>query len=294
MTIRALLPGEEHLFDSLPDPGLVGYAAFGDTYTGMRQYRPEWTWIAQRDGVVVARAAWWGSPDDTEPRTLDWFDFTDADAAVRLLEEAPLRAEYGVKLPPGWREDHEVRHEAERRFAAAEAAGYKRLVDRYRYRWTPECGLPERPGRLEFRPVPDDKAMFDALLLVTQGSLDAHARHAVEQSGLEAAAQEELDFLKWMPSPREWWQLAYTPSGELAGFTIPGRNFSDPNISLIGVVPDQRGHGYAYDLLVEATHILVENGCEYVVAATDQTNFPMAAAFTKAGYPITEHRIDFV
>ncbi|GAA5185569.1 hypothetical protein GCM10023322_29870 [Rugosimonospora acidiphila] len=27
--------------------------------SGVGEYRPEWTWIALRDGTVVARAAWW-------------------------------------------------------------------------------------------------------------------------------------------------------------------------------------------------------------------------------------------
>ncbi len=65
----------------------------GDTY-GMiadgGQYRPEWTWVALRDGVVVARAAWWAKPGDERPLALDWFDFTDAEAAVQLLRTAPL------------------------------------------------------------------------------------------------------------------------------------------------------------------------------------------------------------
>ncbi|SMC57653.1 GNAT family N-acetyltransferase [Kibdelosporangium aridum] len=291
LTIRALLPGEEHLFDSLPDPGLVGFAAFGETYAA-GEYRPEWTWIAERDGVVVARAAWWGGPEDTEPKTLDWFDFTDADAAVQLLKEAPLHAEYWLRLPPNWREDKDIHEAALTRLSAAEAAGFKRLVERYRYRWTPDCGLPERPGRLDFQPVEDDQQIFEAFRQINQGSLDAHVRKTVEQSGLDASAQEELDILRWLPSPRDWWRLAYTPSGELAGISIPARNYKNPIIGYIGVLPAHRGNGYAYDLLVEATHILVENGADRVIAATDQPNFPMARAFAKAGYPVSEHRID--
>lgn len=291
LTIRALLPGEEHLFDSLPDPGLVGFAAFGETYAA-GEYRPEWTWIAERDGVVVARAAWWGGPEDTEPKTLDWFDFTDAGAAVQLLKEAPLHAEYWLRLPPNWREDKHIHEAALTRLSAAEAAGFKRLVERYRYHWTPDCGLPERPGRLDFRPVEDDQQIFEAFRHINQGSLDAHVRKTVEQSGLDASAQEELDILRWLPSPRDWWRLAYTPSGELAGISIPARNYKNPIIGYIGVLPAHRGNGYAYDLLVEATHILVENGADRVIAATDQPNFPMARAFAKAGYPVSEHRID--
>lgn len=65
-------------------------------------------------------------------------------------------------------------------------------------------------------------------------------------------------------------------------------------IGYIGVVPERRGHGYAYDLLVEGTQLLAAEGVDRIVAATDSTNTPMAAAFAKAGYPITSHVINLV
>jgi RimJ/RimL family protein N-acetyltransferase len=65
-------------------------------------------------------------------------------------------------------------------------------------------------------------------------------------------------------------------------------------VAFIGVVPEQRGHGYAFDLLVEATHLLVEQGVDRIVAGTDQGNFPMAATFAKAGYPVEQERIDLI
>lgn len=297
LVIRPLTAGEEALFDSLPHTKLVGRAAFGENYTDMAadgQYRPEWSWVALRDGAVVARAAWWGGPDDESPLALDWFDYTDRAAAVELLRTAPLRAEYSLSLPPGWRDDPAVRAEAQARIDAAVDAGMAPLVERYRYRWTPECGLPTRPGRLEFRPEPDDDVILDVLRRVGEGSLDAHTRHTTAEHGPDAAAREELDLLRWLPSPRDWWRLAWTPDGELVGITVPARNHSDPIVGFVGVLPEQRGHGYAYDLLVEATHLLVEAGMEVIVAATDQTNHPMAAAFARAGYPIERERIDLV
>ncbi|MDO3703885.1 GNAT family N-acetyltransferase [Micromonospora sp. C28SCA-DRY-2] len=297
LVIRPLTAGEEALFDSLPHTTLVGRAAFGENYTDMAadgQYRPEWSWIALRDGAVVARVAWWGGPDDESPLALDWFDFTDRAAAVELLRTAPLRAEYSLSLPPGWRDDPAVRAEAQARMDAAVAAGMSPLVERYRYRWTPECGLPARPGRLEFRPEPDDDVILDVLRRVGEGSLDAHTRHTAAEHGPDAAAREELDLLRWLPSPRDWWRLAWTPAGEMVGITVPARNHSDPIVGFVGVLPGQRGHGYAYDLLVETTHLLVEAGADRIVAATDQTNHPMAAAFARAGYPIERERIDLV
>lgn len=295
LVIRALVAGEEQLFESLPDPGLVGFAAFGDTYSGMSaagEYRPEWTWVALRDGRVVARAAWWAGPNDDHPLALDWFDFTDFDAGVELLRTAPLSAEYALKLPPGWRELPDVRDAAETRIAAATAAGMSPLIERFRYRWTPDCGLPPRPGRLEYRPEPDDEAIRAVFARVHEGSLDAHVRRTIAASNLAGAADEDLRILRWMPSPREWWRMAYTPDGDVVGLTVPARNYNHPVIGYIGVVPEHRGNGYGYDLLVEATHLLVTEGVDRIVAATDLTNTPMAAAFAKAGYPIVEHRID--
>jgi GNAT superfamily N-acetyltransferase len=297
LVVRPLTAGEESLFESLSDPGLVGRALVGRTYSAMAEageYRPEWSWVALRDGIVVARAAWWGGPDDPAPRALDWFDFTDFDAAVALLRTAPPRVEYSLSVPPDWRADPAIRHAAERRVDAATAAGLRFLVERHTYRWTPECGLPERPDRLVYRPEPDDDVVLDVLRRIQHGSLDAHGARVAAESGVDAAARRALDILLWMPGPRDRWRLAHTPAGDLVGLTVPSRNHTSPVVAFVGVVPEQRGHGYAYDLLVEATHRLVGEGVEQIVANTDTTNTPMAAAFAKAGYPVVRHRIDLV
>jgi RimJ/RimL family protein N-acetyltransferase len=297
LVIRPLQPGEEDLFLALPDAGLVGTASLGRDYreyVALGQYRPEWTWVALRNGKPVARAAWWAGPEDTEPRALDWFDFTDADAGVALLTAASPRAEYCLPLPAGWRDRPDVAHEAEIRIETTQRAGMTPLVERLRYTWTPADGLPPRSDRLEYRPEPDDGVIFDVLRRVNSDTLDAHALRAIAEHDLDTAAQEDLDFLRWYPSPREWWRLAYTPAGELVGITVPARNYGGPIIGIIGVVPEQRGHGYGYDLLVEATHLLANEGVEQIVAETDRTNTPMAASFARAGYPITQERVFLV
>jgi RimJ/RimL family protein N-acetyltransferase len=231
---------------------------------------------------------------DAKPLNLDWFDFTDFDAAVELLRTAPPRSEYQIKLPPDWRDRPEVSQAATARVNAATAAGMRVLVERYGYRWTPDCGLRSRPGRLVFRPEPDDAVILEVFGRIHQGSLDAHVRRAVAEQGLAAAAQADLDILRWMSGPRGWWQLASTPGGELVGIAVPTRNGDDPVVGYIGVVPEHRGNGYAYDLLVEGTHLLVAEGADWIVADTDVPNTPMAATFAKAGYPIVQQRIDLV
>ncbi|AXK32848.1 GNAT family N-acetyltransferase [Streptomyces armeniacus] len=290
------------LFTSLDDPGTVGRALLGRPYTTVAEggeYRPEWTWVALRGGRAVARAAFWAPPGATEPLLLDWFDFApgEHDTAVRLLREATPRVEYELILPPGWRDTPGTRAAAEARIGAAEAAGYRLLVERFRYDWTPDRGLPALPGRLVFRPEPDDAVILDVLRRITRGTLDAHALHALAtvgpddpEKGIEVAAREDMDHLLRMRSPREWWRLAYTPDGELVGLHVPGLIPSGPCVAFIGVVPEQRGHGYAYDLLADSTHQLVGGGAESIAASTDLGNAPMAASFAKAGYPVTQHR----
>lgn len=297
IVIRPLVTGETHLFDSLSDPGLVGRSLLGQSYAMTDEggeYRPEWTWVALRENTVVARAAWWGKPGDEAPVALDWLDFTDRDAAVRLLEAAPFHAEYALHLPPGWRERPEVSAAARARTEAVEAAGMRKLVERLRYTWTPECALPRDPGRLRFRAEPSDEAIVDVLRQIAHESLDAHTRRNVEQSGAAAAARDDFDFLRWLPSPREWWRLAFTTGGDLVGIQAPSAGGDGPCVGFIGVVPGQRGHGYAYDLLAACTHDLVATGAQRIVAATDRGNHPMAAHFATAGYPITQETITFV
>ncbi|WP_326596062.1 GNAT family N-acetyltransferase [Streptomyces sp. NBC_01803] len=300
LVIRALAEGEaRQLFTTMPglsDAALLGRPLLDppldvyETVAAGGEYRPEWTWVALRGGTVVARAAFWGGPGDEKPVALDWFDYTDRAAAVELLRTTPLRAEYELILPPGWREHPAVRAGAGARVDAAAEAGYRPLVERFRYLWTPANGLPERPGRLVFRPEPDDDVILDVLRRVHGATLDSHARRAIEHGGVELAAQEELDFFRWCPSPREWWQLAWTPEGEPVGIHVPARNHTKPIIGFIGVLPEHRGHGYGYDLLAECTRVLAAEGVPEIAASTDLQNAPMAAAFARAGYPVTQHR----
>lgn len=290
VVIRTLDESSAHLFDTLPDP-LRLREKHRQTW-----YRPDWKRVALRDGRVVARAAWWARPEDPEPLVINWFDVAEGegDAGAELLRTAPWRTEeLELDLPAGWRDLPGLTAAVTTRTAAALKAGYEPLVERFLYRWTPDQGLPERPGRLVFSAEPDDTVFFDALRRIHSVTLDAHARRAIEQGGVDQAAQEELDIFHWFPSPREWWQFARTPGGEPVGIHIPARNSNGPCIGFIGVLPEHRGHGYAYDLLAECTRFLAEHGAEFIAGATDQGNFPMAAHFTRAGYPVVRERLNF-
>lgn len=75
------------------------------------------------------------------------------------------------------------------------------LVERFLYRWTPDRGLPERPGRLVFAAEPDDTVFRGLLRRIHSVTLDPHARRALEQGGPDRAAHVTR---AGFPVVREW------------------------------------------------------------------------------------------
>jgi ribosomal protein S18 acetylase RimI-like enzyme len=165
------------------------------------------------------------------------------------------------------------------------------FVERLRFEWDRSAGVPASSGRLRFGPAPDDAALLELLQRINVGTLDAHARRDLDRQGPAVAACVQLDDMSWTPAPRSWWRTASTPDGELVGLVMPSRNYQFPVIGYVGVVPEQRGHGYADDLLAEGTAVLAAEGAEVIRADTDAGNAPMAASFARAGYRFVGRRI---
>ncbi|MFD8568786.1 GNAT family N-acetyltransferase [Streptomyces sp. NPDC059639] len=276
-----------------------------------RQYRPEWTWAAWGpDGQVLARALWWGQSDSTHPLALDCLAVADE---VPAAERAALAAalldaghqafrETGAEAPPlynlmrlpgSWRDDPEHVAAVAWRQEAARRAGLTVEVERLQFEWTPESPLPAAPERLVFSPEPDDEVFLQAMLRVAEGTLDAHTLESEAATGREDTARESLQFYLDRPGKREWWRLAHTPDGALAGLAIPSATPYNRNVGYLGVVPELRGRGYVSEVLAAITRFQAEDGAERVTATTDLGNRPMAAAFTRAGYRTTETRLIF-
>jgi RimJ/RimL family protein N-acetyltransferase len=272
-----------------------------------RRCRPEWSWIAEADGRIVARALWWGFPDGERPLALECLHVDEsqpdrAEVAATLLA-AGLAAvagtddagapPYSVFLSNGWRNDPTAVDAVRWRGEAAGRIGLIDQLERIRFQWSPLVGLPAVSGRLTLTPEPDDEAFVDVFQRVAEGSLDRETRRGVATLGPERAARRELDFYRSMPGERSWWRVARTADGRLAGMAIPSRNAYGPNVGYLGVVPELRGRGYVHDLLAEITRFHAQAGAQTVTATTDVTNAPMAAAFTAAGYQPTESRLIF-
>lgn len=275
-----------------------------DTRAG--SYRPEWTWVRQdaSTGAVLARAVWWAPPAGDHPVALDclWVhpDVQDpVDFATRLLIDGhtvlleagmPHLPEYLLDVPTTWRDDPAAREAVSWRVRAATAAGLEEPVERLRLAWTPASPLPPRSTRLAFHPD-DDDAFLAAFAAVARGSLDHLTQRNLAQLGADAQARDDLDFYLSLPGRRDYWRLAHDHDGTLVGMIIPSRSAQSASASYLGVLPGHRGAGYVDDLLAEITHVHAADGADRITADTDTTNEPMAAAFNRAGYRVTQRRL---
>jgi RimJ/RimL family protein N-acetyltransferase len=277
-----------------------------------REYRPEWTWIAEDGENILAVAVWWAGPNQNEPNSLDGFcvgsSVTAEDRtalAAELLTTAQQHfatelglahpPEYHVFVPGDWREDADVVAALTWRQEAAQRAGLSSLLERLRYEWTPEAGIPAPSGRLTFRAEPDDEVFVDLFTRVLEGSLDITSTAEAAEMGAEAQARDDVEFYRdVMLGERSWWRVAENADGEVVGFGFPSRNPGFPVVGYLGVLPEHRGHGYVDDILGEITRLLGDEiGVEVIRADTDLQNEPMAASFSRAGYRNFARRLVF-
>lgn len=308
MLFRAVAESDLDRVLSMPVSEPLWYVA-ADEYRSelaKRQYRPEWTWVAEQDGRLLARAVWWGQADSVHPLALDCLLTDDAVADRAELAAGLLAAAHQVfldagarqlpdynilKLPGDWRDVAAAAAAVAWRQDAAARAGLTVATERLQFEWTPKAGVPEPTGRLVFAPEPDDEVFLEAFLRVAQGSLDAHTVQSTAAIGAEATARESLQFYLERPGKRDWWRLAYLPDGALVGLAIPSATPYARNVGYLGVVPEHRGQGYVADVLTEITRRHAEDGADRITATTDVGNQPMATAFARAGYRNTESRL---
>ncbi len=317
--------GEYALFTSFPEPtsGVGARSRTFAEYVANGDYLPERVWIAERGGTVVARVAFWTPPGSPVPESVDYFDFgpdpEDIEIGAGLLRAAysvmappgyssqrhPVggRPDYHLFLPADWRERPDARRDAEARIAAAELAGLKRFVERLNLRWTPDCGLPDRPGRLRFVPAGDRyDELVATIMRVNESTLDAHVRRDIGRVGARAAVENMLAEAETLPDGvgRDWWRIAYAAgpddaagTDDVVGFVLPARaQFA--TLYYLGVLPEHRGYHYSDDMVIEALHIFAAAGEPMAYDNTDLENAPMATSFARVGYRVVGRRIIFV
>ena len=313
MLIRSATKADLDRILAFPVTERAGQVSAGRYRDGLacHQYRPEWTWIAEDAGRILARAIWWGFAAAAYPLALDCVDAAPgattagttavpsaagrAALAADLIAagqqalhrpDSPATAGYEINLPSGWRSDPAVVAAFGWRRDAAARAGLTDELERIRFEWTAGAGLPRSSGRLVYRPEPDDGRFAEVFRQIAAGSLDVTTRREVALLGAARQARADMGIYLAMPGERDWWRLAYTAAdGQLAGMILPNQSTDGGAVvGYLGVLPGLRGRGYISDLVAETTRFHAGRGERRIAATTDTTNRPMAAAFERAGY----------
>ncbi|MDQ1546156.1 MAG: hypothetical protein QOH69_1060 [Actinomycetota bacterium] len=267
--------------------------------------RPAWVWFAADDDErVLGVVAGWGAASRTVADILDFLDLPeDPVIAAALLGQAvadstePGRTTFELLhfLPSDTGLDDPA---LARLIDTLAASGFRMLVRRHRYRLpvlTATITIPKTELSFEVIDGPDDPRLLRVVKEILVGSLDAHDVDALERADLDAVAADTVKEYLGL-DPVDAFFLASDASGALVGLVVGGLRGS-PEIgiaSFIGVSHLHRGDGYAAQLLGWITERMVGQNAQFIIGETDDDNFPMAAAFTKVGYPHTESRIDFV
>ncbi|KIL34359.1 hypothetical protein SD71_20220 [Cohnella kolymensis] len=258
--------------------------------------RTEWCYVVEENDHMLGRVAFWSLPKSRTPQAivlldLPWEKSSYMSVGTALLQRcfADMRdlgtanAEYvldGPAMAPQWQNN------AEERIKLLEHVGFRLLRKTYRFEYKHQ----ELPLALEkdciFKSLQEtgEAAFIEAIERVGINILDQREQDEQHRLGHAAHALDLFRDLQQMDVESHWWQLAYTPEGNLIGLVMPAKNPTYATIAYIGVVPEQRGKGYIDVLLDRGTRTLFESGANIIRADTDLNNFPMANAFIRYGY----------
>ena len=258
--------------------------------------KPDWCVIGLEDGAPAARGALWAFSGEALPRDIvlieaDWDDEGLSAGQALLAKLHDLARDLGadelthsVDNPPAAPQYQE--HE-EARIRLLETAGYELLRDGLRWRYsgsTADEARQEHP--LTFRTLSDvgEDAFIEAIAATYEGIRDSWITARIEEQGMLGAARADFRDEQGLDYRPEWWELAYTSDGKLAGVIMAARNPTAAVISYVGIVPDLRGRGLAPQLVRRGTRRLLESGADEIRGDCDRDNIGMIKAFERAGY----------
>ncbi len=203
-----------------------------------------------------------------------------------VVDDPPMRPQF---------QDH-----AEQRVELLESVGFAFRRETGRFEWRGR-EPPSVSGRMPLRTLEDvgEDAFVEAMREVSEGTLDREIQGERERLGEQRAARDFFEDARRVRHDPAWWQLAFTPDGELVGLVMPAEPPGFLTIFYVGVVPRMRGQGYVDDLLAAGTAALLgaqkrDGNDKPLLADTDVANEPMASAFDRVGWARFAGRQEYV
>jgi RimJ/RimL family protein N-acetyltransferase len=264
--------------------------------------RPEWCFAAETNGRTLAAAGFRGPrgrplPDRGAPPDLyllglwaAWGEPGVDRVCAELFRRAlPSLHEEGAKMLTAY--VYLSGSGADRRAAILDALRLPLFQERAHFVYDPARPVPEAMPGVTYRSLSavGREPFVAAIRKIHRDTLDRGIQQNVRLLGERRAAEQTFDEIADRDGNESYqanlWRLGYDASGQLVGLVMPilfweGR----AAIGFIGVVPEQRGKGYANDLLAEGTRLLAQAGQREIVADIDRRNLPMAAALARVGY----------
>jgi ribosomal protein S18 acetylase RimI-like enzyme len=258
---------------------------------------PGWCVIGLRAGKPTARAALWALPKLPVPTDIVLIDteWSEEDLSVGrelLARVHELAGELGAEglshsldSPP---QAPQYQENEDARIRLLEASGYGLLRDGLRWTYSGGGASRDEPSvhSLAFRTVSEvgEDAFVEAIAATYDGTLDSWISRSIEERGTLGAAKADFLDYQGLEHQPQWWELAYTADGGLAGVSMAAKNPSTAVIAYVGVVPEQRGRGLARVLVDRGTERLLEGGAGEIRGDCDQDNVGMVKAFERAGF----------
>lgn len=313
-TVRPIFMHEIHTFAAVStsthrQPSILEYLQQMFTKGAMR---PEWCFILEREGEGIGRVAFWTLPGKNIPSDIVLLDLPWEDAHCPELAELlwehllVICRQMGVDqlgyvldspvMAPQW-QDH-----GEQRQKILNKLGFQLQRETSRFEWKTEPVVPlltnVLPGtdeRIIYGSLPEvgEPAFIEAIMRGSASTLDRQIAQERAEHGPLSQAQEIYQDLQSMSYEPDWWELAFTPEGQLIGFIIPTKSPTFATIGYIGVLPEYRGRGYVDLLLRRGVSTLVQAGETFIRADTDIRNQPMANSFLRAGFHLFAQRSEY-
>ena len=296
MHIRSITPSEVDQFAAIAPHslGADGFARYIRELWELGSSQPNRCFVIEENGVLIGRIVYRGQGEEVNftGLHLPWDgDYLSIGEQLFKHTLTALKAQ-GVERLEAYATS--ALSYAEYVRALLDHLGLPLVQTKIRYVWT-HNGDPLAPtDRLTYKTLNEigEHAFVDLIKRASVDTLDRLDQHQIKLLGAQQHAQTYFDLLKTEFEFRpEWWLVGFTADNQAVGHVV-GVPFNlhraEASIGYIGVVPEQRGHGYVRDLLLNAMDVLVKDGIRAMVCDTDAQNIPMQKAFESCGYVATD------
>jgi RimJ/RimL family protein N-acetyltransferase len=257
--------------------------------------KPEWCVLALDGGVPSARAALWTLPGGEVPTDLvlidtDWKGRDRSAVQAAMTKAHHLARELGadalnhsIDTPPT---APQYQENEDARIRLMEGCGYELLRDGVRWLHTDRSAPPVPEFPLVYRALTEvgEATFVDAMAATYAGTRDSWINQSIAEQGALGAARADFTQSQDMDHRPEWWELAYTAEGALAGVIMAARNPTSAVIAYVGIVSEQRGCGMGADLVRRGAATLLAAGATEIRGDCDRDNTGMIRAFERAGF----------